>query len=418
MQAKGKVMALEEAFSLRPTRKGGLNGSRPGIGRVVAGWLAAVLCLPVLASAHATGENYVWLNVETDHLQGRFELKLTDLERHFQLDIPEDPEAARSVVRGSADRIQEYLRSRYALAIEGRDLPYEFTGVDVVDTQSELGGFAQYFYRTAEVAPPDRLEVRNEVLLDTDRFHRSLLCIQYDRRLDREYGEEFTALVFGSSKSEQVLDFTDVRGLLRVRDFVWQGVIHIWFGIDHVLFLVALLITAVLVLRPKPDATAADWQPVGGFREALWNVVKIVTLFTVAHSITLSLAALDIVRLPSRFVESVIAFSIVLIALNNLFPRLRERSWIVIFFFGLFHGLGFASVMGDLPFRMNNLVQVVLAFNIGVELGQLAIVLAIFPVIYLLRESRMYRPAVLVGGSLAICVVATYWLVTRAFGLA
>ena len=90
----------------------------------------------------------------------------------------------------------------------------------------------------------------------------------------------------------------------------------------------------------------------------------------------------------------------------------------MIFFFGVFHGLGFASVMGDLPFRMTNLVQVVLAFNIGVELGQLAIVQAVFPVIYLLRESRIYRPAVLVGGSIAICVVATYWLVTRALGFA
>ncbi len=145
--------------------------------------------------------------------------------------------------------------------------------------------------------------------------------------------------------------------------------------------------------------------------------MKIVTLFTVAHSITLSLAALDFVRLPGRLVESAIALSIVLIALNNLFPRLR-KGWLVIFFFGLFHGLGFASVMGDLPFRMANLVKVVLAFNIGVELGQIAIVLAAFPIIFLLRRSPIYRPAVLVGGSIAICIVASYWFVTRALGMA
>ncbi len=385
------------------------------------------LLFPTVAWGHATGENYVWLNVEGSgvetRLEGRFEIRVVDLERRFGLDLPADREAAKETVASSAGPIERYLRQSFSIVSNGMEIPYEFTGIDLVEA-GDLGGFAQFFYRTARAEIPDRLEIRNRVLLDDDRFHRSLLCIQYDRRNGSDYGEEFTALVFSRSNSDQVLDLANLRGLLRVRDFVWQGMLHIWAGIDHVLFLIALLLTAVLMRKeeradgvPSTATSRSAWQPVTGFREALWNVAKIVTLFTVAHSLTLSLAALDLVRLPGRLVESVIALSIVLIALNNIFPRLREGSWIVIFFFGLFHGLGFASVMGDLPFRMANLVQVVLAFNVGVEVGQVAIVAAVFPLLFLLRKSSIYRPAVLAGGSIAISLVATYWFVTRALGI-
>ncbi|MEM6793797.1 MAG: HupE/UreJ family protein, partial [Acidobacteriota bacterium] len=266
---------------------------------------------------------------------------------------------------------------------------------------------------------PDQLEIRNEVLTETDRFHRSLLCIEFDQQRDQEFGEEFTALIFSQTQPEQTLDLTDIRSLLRVRDFVWQGVLHIWIGIDHVLFLIALLFTAVLAWGPpKEDGgdEAPSWQPVASFKIALINIVTIVTTFTIAHSITLSLAALDIISLSSRWVESIIALSIVLVALNNLRPVIRE-SWVLIFFFGLFHGMGFASVMGELPFRMMHLVQVILAFNIGVELGQLAIVLVAFPILFLMRDKPFYRPVVLYGGSIAIALISLWWFIERAFAL-
>ena len=394
---------------------------------IVAGWrarLEVVRCLalapalallwPAAAHGHATGESYVWLNVEASHLSGRFELRVDDLRDRLGLAIPRHEEGRRQAVLATAPQVQTYLRAHFSLASGGEPLAYEFTATDLTEIDT-LGAFARYHYRTAPLEIADRLEVRNEVLLADDRFYRSLLCIAYDRRRDAEYGDEFTALVFSASNSRQVLDLTDVRGLLRVRDFVWQGILHIWIGIDHVLFLIALLLTAVLLRRPADGG--AGWQPVGGFRAALWNIVKIVTTFTVAHSITLSLAALDVVRLPSRLVESIIALSIVLVALNNLVPKFTERNWILIFFFGLFHGMGFASVMGDLPFRMTNLVQVLLAFNLGVEIGQLAIVAAAFPLLFLSRRSGYSRPVVLVGGSVVIGLVAAYWFAERAFGL-
>ena len=143
---------------------------------------------------------------------------------------------------------------------------------------------------------------------------------------------------------------------------------------------------------------------------------KLSRFFTVAHSITLALASLDIISLPSRLVESIIALSIVLVAVNNIVPTFRDRTWIILFLFGLFHGLGFASVMKNLPFRMPSLTTLLVCFNIGVELGQLVIVAAVFPILFLLRKTSFYKPVVLIGGSVVLIVIAGYWFVERAMG--
>jgi hypothetical protein len=192
---------------------------------------------------------------------------------------------------------------------------------------------------------------------------------------------------------------------------VWQGVLHIWSGIDHVLFLLALLLPTVLILKESA------WRPVGRFRSALWNVLKIVTVFTAAHSVTLLLAALGFLNVPSRFVESVIALSIILVALNNITGTIREGSLFVVLTLGLFHGLGFAAVMAHLPFRMESLVKSVVGFNIGVELGQMVIVAALFPLLFLLRKLPLYIPVVLKGGSVVLILISSAWFFQRALGL-
>ena len=191
--------------------------------------------------------------------------------------------------------------------------------------------------------------------------------------------------------------------------FTWEGVWHIWIGIDHILFLLALLLPSVLTFSD------GRWRPVTGFRQALINVLKVVTAFTVAHSVTLSLAALQIVTLPSRFVESVIALSVLLAALNNIWPVVRDRAWLVAFGFGLVHGFGFANVLADLQLPSGTLAIALVSFNIGVELGQLAIVSVFFPVAFSVRDSRFYQPVKLRLGSAVIGVIALGWIVQRVF---
>ena len=193
--------------------------------------------------------------------------------------------------------------------------------------------------------------------------------------------------------------------------FTWEGVFHIWIGIDHILFLIALLLPSVLRYRN------GKWEPVSNFHDAIINVLKVVTGFTIAHSITLSLAALQVITLPSRFVESVIALSVVLAALNNLYPVVRDRTWMVAFAFGLIHGFGFANVLADLQLPTATLAIALFSFNVGVELGQVAIVAGVFPIIFGLRSHSIYQPLKLRLGSAVIALIACGWMVDRVFQL-
>ncbi len=378
--------------------------------RGAAGGLLVLVSITLVADvstvlAHASGENYVWINVAETHLEGHFEINFVDLKKKLLIEVDlEDPEQS---VRSTASAVQEYIQQHFRILAAGVELPYEFTGTGVF---GEPPSYARYYYRTPETTVPDTLTIQNDLLFEEDPLHRSLIAMEYNSKTGEEYGEEFATLIFTPANTERELDLLSITGLLDWRAFVWQGVIHIWKGIDHILFLIALLLPAVLVREDK------KWRPVASFGAAFWNILKIVTIFTIAHSITLGLAALNLVQVHSRLVESAIAFSIILVGLNTIFPISGKSSWMIIFFFGLFHGLGFASVMSELPFRIVNLISVLLSFNVGVELGQLAIVACVFPLIFLLREQRFYVPVILRCGALAIVLVASYWFVERAFG--
>ena len=131
----------------------------------------------------------------------------------------------------------------------------------------------------------------------------------------------------------------------------------------------------------------------------------------------LGLAVLEVASLPSRWVESAIAASVVLAALNNIYPIVQRNLWMVAFAFGLIHGFGFASVLLDLGLPRHSLVLSLLGFNLGVELGQLAAVALYFVLAYGIRSTDLYRKALLSGGSAAIGLIATAWMIERALDL-
>ena len=193
-------------------------------------------------------------------------------------------------------------------------------------------------------------------------------------------------------------------------EYLQAGISNIWGGIDHLLFLLSLLLPAVL-LRQN-----GHWRAQPCARPAFLSILKVVTAFTLAHSITLSLAAFDVVRLPSRLTESIIAASIIIAALNNLFPVITEARARIAFAFGLLHGFGFASVLADMGLPNGARLLSLVAFNLGIECGQLAVVLLVMPLIYSVRRATLYQRAVLPLGSAAIALLATVWLMQRAFG--
>ena len=242
---------------------------------------------------------------------------------------------------------------------------------------------------------------------ESDRRHRGLLCVEYNARTDTTYPEEYTALVFGPDKREQTLDLDLIPSIIPgPREMIPHGIFQIWTGIDQALFLLALLLSTVLVLRES-------WQPVDG-RTALWNLAKVVFVFGFAHSVALLLAALDLITLPPPLVGAVVALSVVLVALNNITGKVREGTLWIVFVLGVFHGLELAAEMGNLPFRVGQLLKSVIGFNIGVELGLLAVIVLVFPILYRLRRSRLYQPVVLKATSAVLALLAVGLFVQRA----
>lgn len=362
------------------------------------------------ASAHAIGENYVVLNVRETSIDGVVEIFVEDLETKFGISIHQEGLPSQSLVDQTAPVAIAEIRKGFSIGSAAGDYPIDFVKQSLYSLPE--GMMVQYFFTAAIESLPEALQIRHDLLYKGDPLHRGLLVLDYNAKTGQSYGGENAVLVFSRFKSVQSLDLNSPPKIIwKSREMIPQGILHIWVGIDHILFLLALLIPTVLV------RTESGWKPATRFSSAGWNVLKIVTVFTIAHSVTLALAALDLVSLPSRLVESVIALSIALVALNNIFRKFPDGSILVVFGLGLFHGLGFASVMGELPFRTIHLLRAIIGFNIGVEIGQIAIVLLVFPALFLLRSNRLYEPIVVRGGSAALIMVAGYWFAERAFAL-
>ena len=325
---------------------------------------------------------------------------MRDLEGAIGLDTNGDGDITWGEVRARKQAIAGYALSRLSVSSGGQPCTISVTD-QAIDRHTD-GAYAVLMLDGSCPAPgPATIDYR--LLFDIDPQHRGLL----------NYVENGASrsVIFAVEAPRQVVGGDSVGALGQFVAYVHEGIWHIWLGYDHILFLVSLLLPAVLVRRDS------QWRPAASFRSSFVDVAKVVTAFTVAHSITLSLAALGVVALPSRLVESAIALSVVLAALNNLFPLVSGGRWMAAFAFGLIHGFGFAGALQDLGLPANSLALSLFGFNLGVELGQLAIVAAFLPLAFALRATWGYRRVVLGGGSLAIVSVAGVWLVERAFDL-
>jgi hypothetical protein len=184
---------------------------------------------------------------------------------------------------------------------------------------------------------------------------------------------------------------------------------HIWIGYDHIVFLLALLLPAGLRTPRERDEN-------GGWAPMLKDVLMLVTAFTVAHSVTLSLAALKIISLPPRLIETAIALSIVVAGMRLRYAITRPAAWIA-FSFGLIHGFGFANVLADLQLPPGSLALSLFAFNIGVELGQCAIVLLALPLIRYAQRHTFYERAFMPVAAVLISAVGFAWSLERGAGI-
>jgi hydrogenase/urease accessory protein HupE len=356
-------------------------------------WIACTLSL----LAHNPDTSYIRVQIAADQVQTRLTLDVFTLRKIARLDDNDDGELQRAELARHAPEIYSFLREHIWLTID--------------TAQSEDLG-----ERAGFVWPADT----GESIREAD-FHTANGLIHFDLvRPVEEMPEEVTLTfgvfdklgsqhsilgVFAVSGNEYEVTFgkyepdftyeTGVQPVLahRLWRFFKMGVKHIFVGYDHICFLIALIV-------------------VSKFRE----VVKIVTSFTIAHSLTLIMAALDVVHLPTRLVETCIAATIVYVAVENLWVKSTRHRWWLTFFFGLVHGFGFANVLREMGLPTTGLVRCLISFNVGVEFGQLVIATALLPVAWILARWKYGRIAVITIS----CLLAAFglaWFIDRAFAL-
>jgi hypothetical protein len=369
---------------------------------LLAAFIFAIL--PAVALAHKPSDSYLRLDVEGASVDGQWDIALRDLDFAIGLDSNQDDAITWGEVKAKQQEIAAYALSR--LTLGSADAPCPATMREhLIDNHSD-GAYAVLRFTAACPSPPAVLKVGYRLFFDIDPQHRGLLNLT-------SQGEN-RAGIFSVDDPEQQFALRGFSKSAEFAEYLREGVLHIWTGYDHILFLLSLLLPAVLVPAAAPSRS---WIASPGFRESLWGVLKVVTAFTVAHSVTLSLATFGVVSLPSRLVESAIAASVVLAAINNIRPVVHGGRWIIAFCFGLIHGFGFASVLTDLGLPQSSLLLALIAFNLGVEIGQLAIVAVFLPLAYAARDTLFYRRAVLIGGSSGVAAIATLWLVQRALNV-
>ncbi|MBO9446349.1 HupE/UreJ family protein [Ruegeria sp. R14_0] len=374
-------------------------------------WLGAFLltALATPAHAHRVNETYVYFDVTENTLSGRIEVTLTDLAR-IQQGLPQVESAlSEDEVRATRTAFFDYFKDR--LKLSANDQPFQFEFDEITFFGSSIDTFAQFHFNVVGVdKTPTTIQMSYDGLLDVDPGHRGFALIGSNSRNGMDENEAYISLVFapGDGKKDLYLNDEPIKDIARL--FFENGVWHIWLGFDHLLFLITLLLCAVM--RIEND----HWVPSDSIRDSLWPAVKIVTLFTIANTIALSLATYGIITLPVTLVEAVIAFSIAAVALGNLIPRFHASVWKLAVLFGIFHGFGFASVLEPLGLDASRKATGLATFNIGIEIGQLAVVMVLFPIFFILRRLTAYRVVFLQFGSMALIAFAILWFFERTLG--
>ena len=352
--------------------------------------------------AHQTGNSYLTLKEADGSFMVELDFIVRDLGNLLQVPgQPSDPPPAPDKLAALQVPITQVIQQSLSIAVDEQDIPLEFMSQSVVLHNDGLY-VRQRFSAKALSADVKFVVVRYQFFTQNDMLGRAFFKLNLR-------GEEISS-VFDQSNAIQRFALGEGKRWATMGLFTQEGAKHIWEGPDHLLFLLTLLLPGLMLIRPAGSSTASG-------STAAWKfALKVITAFTVAHSITLACSVLGWVSLPDRFIESMIALSIMLSAALNLQNRFTFSHWKLAFVFGLIHGMGFANGLKELGLSSLYFLEALFAFNLGVELGQLsAVVLVAVPLVLLARREES-RLQVMRWGSGMVFLIALVWLVQRLFG--
>jgi hypothetical protein len=368
---------------------------------------AAILCLggllfAVVAQAHKASTSYLHVRADGSSLAVQWDIAVRDLDYAIGLDANGDAAVTWGEIKGARARIADYALARLTIGSAAGTCNLALEELKVVEHSD--GHYAVLYLRGTCREPITALDIDYRLLFDLDALHRGLAGIEFGAGSPR-------SALFAPDAHVLHFDRSD-GGTARVfGQYFKAGLFHVWSGLDHMLFLAGLFLPAV-VRREK-----GRWVVVRDLRTAVRDTAFIVTAFTLAHALTLSLAATGAFTLPSRWVESAVALTVCFAGLNNLVPMVYRALFWLSAGFGLIHGAAVASALIDLGLPPGERAWALLAFNLGVEAAQLTLLVAVILPSYALRKTAGYRTFVVLPGSALVALVGLCWFIERAFGV-
>jgi hypothetical protein len=368
-----------------------------------------LLLLSITNISHAHQLSTSYLNGsfnDTGVFSGKWQVRLYDLEQAIGIDADGDGKLRWQELQNRADAVTQYLQYHLQFSRANKTCTTALEPHWQIDSHFNEG-YVVLPVR-AQCAINGEVTIHYSAFFDIDSQHKLLVSLAAEKLGGETIDNTKNASLRILSDTNRTLTINETSGsrLATFTEFVAQGAVHIWIGTDHILFLLSLLLTCALVRRNHA------WVANNNLREIVVRTTWIVTAFTLAHSITLTATALHWIQLPSRWVEVGIAISVALTALNNIFPLVLRLGWLT-FGFGLLHGMGFAGALGELGLPADQQTLTVLAFNLGVEIGQMAIVLVVLPLLIFLRKFYSYSRYSVTALSVIIFLVAAQWTLER-----
>ncbi len=338
--------------------------------------------------SHQYHESYISFDYNKTTPTLLWEIEGDNLEQILTLDDSNNSIISWKEYKNHKKEILEYSKKYISLKIDDKL-------VTIPTSKMELKRYDDQTYMLVYIdvpkTIPKKIEINYNLFFKMDSLQRCLIKVS-----DENSTKLFTLF---RNRENIVIKLEEDSFIDNLQEFFIDGIWHILVGLDHILFLLMLIIPAVKNQKE--------------FSKVAVDIAKIVTSFSIAHAISLTMSIYDMIDISSNFIDIMIALSVLLTALNNIFEKIKGFSWQIAFGFGIIHGFGFANALGGLELSSEFFIYFVAIFNIGIEVGQFGIVIIVLPVLFMIRDTSLYLKGILKIGSILTAIISTIWIFQR-----